>query len=107
MTERGDKANLHAPTQRYRRKWEAGIKEDEERVRSGGQEQSVYEAAKAASDTTECRLFSHRHWSKLHHSISHTRMQQHLQGCINHTTLVTEPAYPAHHEQLPPHPLLR
>lgn len=61
MTERGDKTNLHAPTQRYRLKWEAGMEEDEEWGRSGGQEQSVYEAAKAASDTTECRLFSLRH----------------------------------------------
>lgn len=39
--------------------------------------------------------------------ISDPRMHPHLQGCINHTTLTTEPAYPAHHKQLSPHPLLR
>lgn len=71
---------------------------------------SVYERATAATfDTTRCRLlFSRWHQSEPRSiAISLAHVQQHLQGCINHSALVTEPAYPAFHEQLPPHPSLR
>lgn len=51
MTERGDKTNLHTTTQRCLLMCEGEMEEG-----SGGQEQCIYEGAKAASDATGCKL---------------------------------------------------
>lgn len=76
-------------------------------VAEGRKKRSICQETKAPSESTDCCSLLPGIILKPQYLISYPCMHPHLQGCINHTTLATEPAYPAHHKQLSPHPLLR